>query len=330
MTALLIGPIKKTATRSADGHREYRVTYRVRTNDIYDGPQVVLNCPGLPLPGTPYVIGNDVDLWATRRLEAEVKPTTTDESTKHWLIDLLWSTRPTAKCSEQDFENPLLEPQKVSGTFIQYTKEASFDRFGLPIKTSSHEQIRGPQVEFEKGAMSVRIEQNVADLQLPLLASLFNTVNIATLWGMPPRTIRFNQCSWAKKWYGTCNYYYTRTLGFEVDEETHDRDVLDEGTMVLNGRWGRPAEGEPDRWITIPVRQDDVSPDPDYLDPTHFIRAKDRNGENARFVLNGYGQPLAGETADTGTGSFIDEPGNIRVEYYQESNLLLLGIPTIL
>lgn len=329
MVATLRGPVSKTLTRNADGHREYRVKFNVMVSSPNDGPAVVAACPGLPTVGTPYVLGNDIDLWATLRPEMEIKHILDKEKNRFWTVELLYSTRPLTKCSEQNFENPLLEPMKVSGTFVNNSEEATFDRFGLPIKNSSHEQIRGPQVEFDSGSQVVVIEQNVASLQLGLLSSLFNTVNNAPLWGMAYRTVRFFQCRWEKKWYGTCNYYYTRSLGFEIKYETHDRDILDEGSKVLNGRWGRPAEGEPDRWITIPVKQDGSSPDPDYLDPTHFIRAKDRNGENIRVVLNGYGQPLSGLDIP-GTGSFIDEPGNIRVEKYPEANLLLLGIPTIL
>jgi len=126
--------------------------------------------------------------------------------------------------------------------------------------------------------------------------------------------------------------------------ETFDRELLDEGTKVLKGHWGRgmvrlpPAQGgimfdEGHGWVV-----DDISPsytdqnlqivpakeaDPD--NPSHFIRFKDRNNENARVILNGAGLPWDPSAETSGTAD--DEPGRIRVEKYGESNFLLLGIP---
>jgi hypothetical protein len=59
---------------------------------------------------------------------------------------------------------------------------------------------------------------------------------------------------------------------------------------------------------------------PDSTNPQHFIRYKDRNGENARVLLDGAGIPIE----DGATPVYRD------VEYYPESNFLLLGIPLTL
>jgi hypothetical protein len=57
---------------------------------------------------------------------------------------------------------------------------------------------------------------------------------------------------------------------------------------------------------------------PDHTNKQHFIRFKDFNGENARTQLNGSGAPSV-------TTVFKN-----KVEYYPESNFLLLGIPVSL
>ena len=56
----------------------------------------------------------------------------------------------------------------------------------------------------------------------------------------------------------------------------------------------------------------------DPTNPTHFEVYQDVNGENTKVFLNGEGEAL-----ENG-----DSPFEIPVEYYQESNLLALGVPT--
>ena len=92
-------------------------------------------------------------------------------------------------------------------------------------------------------------------------------------------------------------------------------------------------------WILDDI--DGSPPDPD--NPAHFDRYKDRNGENARVLLNGYGLPAetavltgtgtgtvvgTGSGTGTGTGKFSREAAEVLLDYYEEANFLLLGIPT--
>lgn len=312
-------PIFLSGGKDDDGNREYTVARLVRTSSIYDGPATVMACPGLPTPGSAYNIGTDIDVWAFCKPNMKVtihQQLKEGEPTLIWRVEQQYTTKPGKRCRDTSIEDPLLEPQKVSGSFIKKTKEVTQDRHGNTIKSSSHEIIRGPQVEFDSNNPTVRIEQNVASLGLSTFAQMVDTVNNNTLWGLSSRKIKLSNVTWERKLYGVCNYYYTRSFDFDIDYNGFDKYPIDEGTKVLNGHWGDgTGTGSVSGWILDDV--DGGAPDPS--NPSHFIRFKDRHDENAHVILNGAGLPL-----EDG-----DNPVPITVEYYRESNFLLLGIPTV-
>lgn len=282
-------------TRDEAGYREYRAVHRVATTDSNDGPARVLATPGLPLPGSVWNFKNDLDIWVWCRANAEVRPVVEPGSNDEWEIEQIYSNRPPApgstqaqRCQDLAVEDPLLEPQKVSVSFVKYQEEATHDRFGMPIRSSSHEMLRGPQVEFDVTRWTVKIEQNVAAHNLPLVDSMRDTVNDTTLWGFPRRCVKLSNFTMEKVYYGQCSVYYKRTFEFDINGRTFDRDLLDEGTKVLNGHWDNTT-GE---WVLDNVGGD--APDPN--NPQHFVRYKDRNGENLRVVLNGAGVPAGAVT----------------------------------
>lgn len=414
MSAVLNGLLEWSVDRDDEGHRTYTATHQVGCNPG-DGPSAILSCPGLPSPGSSWNIAGDFDVWATCRLGAKVKmlDVKKGEKAKIWGVEQTWSTKPFKRCNEAQVEDPLLEPQKVSGTFKLDKEEATYDRFGKRILNSAHEMVRGPQNEWDYMKSQVQISQNVPLLQLELCAAFANCVNSSTLWGNPRRCIKLSEFSWEKKYFGLCNSYYTRNFGFEVyvrksenqqgaqtatiaaggfgytqdsyvvlDGGAHstpamlvvtsvstagailavsvaapgrytsvpsnpvsssmstssgsgaqfnvtwgdsiqsgfDRDILDEGTKVLNGHWDAATGG----WVLDNING--VAPDPE--NPAHFVRFQDRNGNTARVILNGAGLPAE---VSIGTGSATPTTiGSIYVEKYDEANFLLLGIPTVL
>lgn len=291
------GPKHWELSRDAEGHREYKIRFQVKADSIYVGPFEVLETSGLPQPGEQWAIGNDADEFAWCLPTATAKPRLSGEANDIWDTEHIFSTKPPSagkqRCNDHPIEDPLLEPQKISGSFAKDKWEAVYQRTGIPITNSSWEQIRGPQVEFEISKASVKIEQNVPALQMPLLATMGNTVNAFSLWGFGPRHIKLSNISYERKYFGQCFVYFTRTLEFEMDTGAlgFDRDILDEGTKVLNGHWN-PTTGA---WDLDNIAG--AAPDP--KNPKHFIRFKDKNGENSRVVLNGAGRP-AGSVTTTG------------------------------
>lgn len=335
-TTLLPGVLHWSLEREDDGHRTYTVKHRVKSDDGTDEPGQVLLTSGLPVVGSPWVFGGGADFWAFCQMYARVIPVIEEgEKTKLWTVEQKFTTKPNKfYCREEQFEDPLLEPQKISGTFIKYTEEATQDRFGNPVVNSAFEQLRGPQVEFDKNRPQVRIEQNVANLQLAFCAAMVDTVNDRTLWGCPARCIKLSNFDWEKKYYGHCYSYYTRTFVFDIRyPETFDRYLLDEGTKALRGHWDKRSTSPTYKQYVL---ENGVYDNGGWLNPSNFIRFKDWNGENTRTLLNGYGRPYdpgvtSEDSTGSGTGTGDDRViGTIYIQKYDESNFLELNIPTTL
>lgn len=320
MTTELRGRTDWQLSRDSEGHRTYKLTLYVESDDPLDGPaQVLGNTPFLPEYGDYWAFGNDIDAWAWCRWDAEVTQRVTNEPAYWWDCVLTFSTKPseegeTKSCKEAQIDDPILQPPKINGGFVKNKEEATHDRFGKPILNSAHEHFRGPQVEFDNSRFMVKVEQNVTLLELELCNSMKDAVNDAPLWGLPARCIKLTNFTWDRKFFGTCSVYYTRIFEFESNmkpdpqdpEATEptvsawDKDLLDEGTKVLKGHWkNNQDDDDAPMWVLEHI--DGADPDPG--NPAHFIRFKDRHGENARVILNGAGLP-AGAVAQL-TKQFI-------------------------
>jgi hypothetical protein len=341
MPRQVVGVIGWSGNVGPGGEREWRLVTRVQT-EYNDGPLDALLTPGLPLPGSPYVVGGDVDLWAFCTLESKITPVISDEPNKFYDVEQVFKT-PTSDsgsnsfggsptrgagnsgggtqvgaCKTPDNQNPLLEPQKISGGASKKKVEAEYDRFGVEITNSAFEPIKGAPAEFDRSVSTLRVEQNVIDLEYDMVTSLLNCVNDDVLWGNEARTVLFTNWSWDVKYYGLCFRYYTRVLEFEIDPEGFDRDVLDEGTKALAGKFD-PITG---RYVVKDIGGNPADPN----NPSHFNKFHDRKNQPARVILNGFGLP-ANVDVGTGTGSTATPPGQNHIEYYKEKNLLMLGVP---
>lgn len=320
MSASVRYRISWSRTGKDDGHREYKLTYLVATTDPDDGPQTALFAPGLPYPGAIWSQGNDLDPWAFCLPNPSAIPHQEKEGDPHryWKCEFTFTTIPQKRCQDTPIEDPLLEPPKISGSFTNYTKEVDVDRNGNPIRSTSFEKLRG--VEFDANRPTVKIEQNVINLQLSTFAPMINTLNNAALWGMSARRIKLSNVTWERKLLGSCGFYYTRTLEFDVDPDgkTFDREFLDEGSKVLHGQWTKAGDCITPVWYLTPI----CGTTPVHTNPMHYIAYKDVTGENTTtpFSKTFRGEPPMDE----------NDVRKITVEYYPESNFMLLGIPTTL
>lgn len=269
-----------------EGHRTYNIEFIVEC-DVTDGPANIMQTPGLPIPGSTWAFKGDVDLWAFCLPDMQVDSMGKEgESTFLWKVKQTFTTKAPKRqrCQDTKIEDPLMEPPQISGSDNNYTEEATMDRWGRAILTSSHEPIRGPQVEFDENRGVIKIVQNISSyfFAVTMPESMKNCLNDRPLWGFAARCIKLSRAPWERKYYGGCNVYFTRTLEFETDVKTFDREVLDEGAKALNGQFN--SDGF---WELIDI--DGESPDPN--NPAHYNQFKDRNGENCRVVLNGQGLP---------------------------------------
>lgn len=357
-TQLLTGLSRWSLTRDEAGYREYRCTHKIKAAAA-DGPRNVLNTAGLPLPGSQWSFRDDADPFVWCRANAEVRLAREDDAAGAiWLVDQVFSNKPLDdkknRCQDAEIEDPLLEPQRVSGSFARFQEEAVEDRWGDPIVNSAHEQIRGDAVTFDASRPTVRVAQNVPLLQLDLVAPMVDTVNVQPIWGLPARSIKLSNFSWERKFYGQCSVYFERVFDFEIRTKLNpvtniafgdwDREVPDEGSKVLSGHWATVEECATPGWVLDDICG--VAPDKD--NPAHFIRFTDRHGNPARVMLDGNGTPAEvnvmlheqGQTPELGTGTVfygriasdetrISQIGKILIQRYRESNFLLLGIPLV-
>lgn len=333
MTAT-VKPGERTVSAEVDdyGYRTYNAELLVNTNSYADGPATVIAAVNTEIPvGSTWAYGQGIvegtatfsegeqDAWCWRRpgMRVEIHDEREGDRTKIWKVSITYSNKPLPKdkqrCQSTAVDNPLLEPAKVSGSFLNFVREFTYDRFGVMITNSAYELIRGSQVEFDDGDYTIDIEQNISSfadaVTLPYLMRHF--VNDAVMWGFPPRCIKLSRASWEERFYGVCTKYYVRRLGFDIKSKGFDRDVLDEGTKALRGRFkviGGPSVGTATGSGTGSGTAEGACPEnpivawelinlcgvaPDPTNPLDFIQVKDTNNENIRVVLDGFGKPAS-------------------------------------
>lgn len=293
--SFVVGRLDWSMSRDKEGHRTYKVKWLVQSHSVFDGPAHALVASGLPAIGSSWSQGNDYDGWARCYPTMQCNYVSRNERGMFWEVEQTFSTKPLTRCQDTSIENPLQEPDRISGSFVKYTREIEKDKDGDAIKSSSHERIRGSMVEFDANRPTVTIEKNVLVLPLSTIAEMVDTVNDASMWGLEARKVKLSNVSWSRELYGTCTFYYTVSYEFDCNYDTFDRKVWDEGTRVL----------------TKGGNKDNVK---------DFELYKDINGENTRVFLDGNGNAL-------GDG---EDPVEIDIEYYEESNFTTLGIPTVL
>lgn len=312
MTATLHGFRYGGASRDEQGHRTYKLISLVKTTSLLDGPSIAFTTPGLPQTGSPYSVGNDIDVWAFCTPETTVSYYGQEDDAPEywWTVEHTFTTKWGYRCRTTTIEDPLLEPDRVSGSFSRFQKEVEKDRNGNLIESSSHETLRG--IMKEANRPTITIEQTVPNLELSLFASMVNTVNDAPLWGLAARQIMLVNVSWERRLYGVCNFYFIRRLEFEIDYDGWDPDeIADKGYRCLKGEW--TPVGNPTTWTEdAGLNQDNLA---------HYMIARDIHGE-----IEPDGVLL------DGTGSRLTNPNNPHFlgpfEVQDQSNFLLLNIPT--
>jgi hypothetical protein len=351
-------------TIDADGHRTWKVNILTQGNPYLDGPAAHAQTPGLPLPGATYLAGNDLDIWAWCHGERDVAPyQVTDGGVTHFLHTFTFSTRAAnkssgerddkgarKKCSDTQVQDPLQEPPAISRASLKESREEWYARGGHLITYTSFEQIRGPGATFDRHRDQVTIEQNLLDPQDKDMPKFLDFVNDQPIWDLPARCWKLCDRRWQRKSYGTCGFYYVRTLVFESNAEdvtvaaavtpqifpynsnavtyngrmylNHwDHYVLDESSKFISGFWDTSGNFVADYF--------GATPNPN--NPTHYINAFDKNWQPIRAVLSNDPARRGYPAKDpTGTITGTADANYLRIAKFEEANFLLLGIPTTL
>lgn len=323
MATKLLGDYSWNLDINDEGHRTYTLKQKVHATSKDDGPATVFFTAGLPQVGSIWNYGNDFDSWAfcSPRMRIEPLDHKDGDPVQLWGVTNYFTTIPFKRCQDNQIDDPLLEPDRISGGFVKYTQEEAFDKDGNPIINAGYEFIKGPQVEFDRNRPTVRIEQNVVNLELNVFSQMIDRVNGDPLWGLPARTIKLSNISWERLIYGTCGYYYVRIFDFDVNYDTFDRTVLDEGRRIIAGEWETETDSNGNEVIKTPPNWIPYG----WADPTnpkHFVEFKDLNGDPSSLIYD------SNETGSIWDGTYL--PSTVEVKRYKEANFLTLGIPAVM
>jgi hypothetical protein len=288
------GPTNLSCNTDNEDHTTYKVTYHIQSSTPV-GPRAIKDLSGtldLPQPGDIYAIVNlgEMDQWAWCTNEVEIEPKVEAEPPYHWLATYTFTSQLQDRCNGEHRTDPVLEAPRISGSFVKYTEEAVVDLYGKPILNSAHERMRGPQVEFDVSRPTIRIEKFFHDPNLELLNLYKDSVNDAPLWGLPARTIKLSNISFDKQFYSYCQDVWKVTLEFDINKNTWDRTILDEGTKVLHGKYNQQGE-----WELIDI--DGAPPNP--ANPSHYDRFVDKQYNATTVILDGNGKPFNPVVAKT-------------------------------
>ena len=296
MTVTLIGMIDSSLVVAADEHRTYNTTWELKSDDGNDGPAQVIATVGLPFVGQAYTIGNDVDsdafchpFWrAKRKFPRDLSRWSA------WLVEIPFSTKSYGmRQPTEQLGDPLVEAPLIHSRSSKQVKEAMQDKDGALLLNSAHQVIRGAAVEVPDDKGIVCVSQNVPALDLATNDAARNSVNTNPMWGMAARTIRLADFTFEKLFYGSGLKYFRLHHEFELNSDTWDRKIPDEGTKEFKGSGDR-------------------------ADPRDFIVVKDANDENTSILLDLNGDPWDGTTP----ASVLDTKNLL-----SETDFSTLGIP---
>lgn len=234
MTSKLLGRIGFSGEWNDQGHRTWNIAFLCETTSPDDGPSVVSVTTGLPTVGSTWVFGNENDPWAfcTPYMSiTQVAGASEGEWTGLWVVRQRFTTTPMRRCQDTTITDPLMEPWKVRGSFTRSQREATRDRFGDFLVSSSMELLRGINEDY--GGATVTLGKNFVSLPLYTATQVRYHVNSGTMWGLPARTVKLVGFEFERNLYGVCTFYYTCSYSFEIDFEGWDKTVADRGTRTL-------------------------------------------------------------------------------------------------
>jgi hypothetical protein len=315
MTIINHGRLDWGGGRDMELHRTYWVKFLLETDDDLDGPQTLTFGPSLPVIGASWTYGNENDAYALCYPLIDCETVVKNEKNFWWVLKYTFSTKPWIACATATFgtiTTPLTQPDTITGSFVNYQERTCRRRRGDTgtgtgegpvIVSSSLEPI---WVTKDKNRPTVSIQQTRLNLELGTFSSMLNTLNDATLWGMPPRCVKLRNVPWRRLVWGLCTFYYQRTLEFDISYDSFDLvDLRDQGHRVLD------------------KKKLAANPYLDRTNPDNFERCCDEKGNvNKVVLLNGRGEMCSDPTSHF---HYID-----KVELYEESNFLTLGVPATL
>lgn len=224
-----------------DGHSTLRAVWQCRTNDTLDQAWTVLTHAVANLPA--YWTGMDNATNANCFIQSIGDASLQEEqgSRRVWLVPVTYSTKPaggdgTSSRPLSPFTTPIVEPWRISGTFVRDEKATRTDKDGNLITTLGTLEPR--EVRIPSGFDTLHLEGATANISMSTRASAIWHVNSATIWGLQPRQLLMTGWSYDIRRHGTTGYVY-HSLDFWISTEPggFDESFHNLSFKKLNTAW---------------------------------------------------------------------------------------------
>ena len=207
----------------AEGTTTYTNVYHVYTDDKDDAANTARGSAavalGLPDYNDSWAWGNDSNAYALAKTRNAVLSEISDNTPyyRKWTVTIGYTTAGQSRDpaggggsgsgSEEGVQDPLQEPWKLSGSYIQTTRRTSVDKNGANVTNSADEPIL---FDVPSGYDSLIMTGNTATLSLTTRARSVTKCNSTAMWGLAIRQVYLNQWSWDIAYRGTTPYIVNR------------------------------------------------------------------------------------------------------------------------
>jgi len=220
-----------------------RLVWIIKTDDMLDGPQVVMdNAPfvgphPLALPFDRWTVGNEFNPWIVAR------KATAERIGKSllWKVTVEYTQLELLEDGDNN-PNPLLRPIKYRIDWANYTRLTNTDKDGTPITNSAGQITANPPHEEEDGRPIIVATRNEAVIGSILANAIIynNSINTNAFTVGPLNVLQFQArmlpivCGDQRTENGIAYYPVTYKVELKGDPDWLTR-LRDAGTAVLNG-----------------------------------------------------------------------------------------------
>jgi hypothetical protein len=270
-----------------EGWRVYKQIWSAITDQKDDGPITARSGTGLPLPGDPYVWGNDSDQDSVCDIIPDVRLEKQDQGfRKKWAITFTFSNEPRDRC--QPIDNPVAEPWEIEGDCDEWedTTEFATDSTGAKVVAITNSALEPFSANVYRSRRKLVAKKNYSNINLDWIEIYTNSVNSVaiTIFGKTyaARTLFMRRIAFTRKLY-RCDFYYPTTFNIDINPNTFDIQFPDKGFRKKKATAPSPPTDprEHFEWITggDGVKDDSIRVrEPQFLDGAGNVKAAGSDG----------------------------------------------------
>jgi hypothetical protein len=227
-------PEGRSGSGDEDRTRTYTDIYRVRTDDVLDGPLVAVNAVGIPRFGDPYIDSAGNFDHGVRCKKISVAPD--QEDPQQWLVTVEHgSDQPgeTKRDPNQMTENPLLRLAEVSVSSESTKRPLEVDLDGEALLNSAFDPF-DPPYEDDDFRQVYQVTKNMSSFNDLESFEYLGAINSDTFLGSGPGTWRMRDYSGQSSFENDV-YYWKVTLKLERSKKPFAVKLLDAGYQGFVG-----------------------------------------------------------------------------------------------